>query len=118
MKVKIVSKEQNPLLKRTEVTFRIEHDKDGGTPARVEVRKELATLLKTALELVYVKQIETKTGTMVAVGEANAYESIEQANLIEPKHIIARNAPPEKPKEEAEESQTPEEPTEEEEEES
>jgi len=117
MKIKIVSKEQNPLLKRKEVTFRIEHDQNGGTPTRFEVRKELATLLKTDLELVYVKYIETKTGAMVAVGEANAYESIEQANLIEPKHIIARNAPPEKP-EEAEESQTPEEPTEKEEEES
>ena len=115
MKVKIVSKEQNPLLKRKEVTFRIEHDKNGGTPTRVEVRKQLATLLKIDLELVYIKHMETKTGTMVAVGEANAYESIEQANLIEPKHIIARNAPPEKP-EKAEEPQTPEEATDEEEE--
>ena len=110
MKVKIVSKEQNPLLKRKEVTFRIEHDKNGGTPTRVEVRKQLATLLKTDLELVYIKHMETKTGTMVAVGEANAYESIEQANLIEPKHVIARNAPPEEP-EKAEEPQPPEEQT-------
>ncbi|UCC57764.1 MAG: 30S ribosomal protein S24e [Candidatus Bathyarchaeum sp.] len=111
MKVKIVLKEQNPLLKRKEVTFRIEHEKNGGTPTRVEVRKQLATMLKTDLELVYIKRMKTKTGTMVAVGEANAYESIEQAKLIEPQHIIARNAPPEKP-EKAEESQTPEEPTE------
>ena len=108
MKLKIVSKEQNPLMKRNEVTFRIEHDQTGGTPPRVEVRKQLATLLKTDLELVYVKQLETKTGTMVAVGEANAYDSIEQAKLMEPKHIIARNATPEKP----EEPQTPEESTE------
>ena len=115
MKVKIVSKEQNPLLKRKEVTFRIEHAQNGGTPTRLEVRKQLATLLKTDIELVYIKQLETKTGTMIAMGEANAYESIEQANLIEPKHIIARNAPPEKP-EKAEEPQTPEEPIEKEEE--
>ncbi len=112
MKIKIVSKEQNPLLKRKEVTFRIEHAQNGGTPTRFEVRKELATLLKTDLELVYVKQVETKTGTMIAIGEANAYDSIEQAKLMEPKHIIARNATPEKP----EESQTPEEATEKEEE--
>ena len=112
MKLKIVSKEQNPLMKRNEVTFSVEHAQTGGTPTRVEVRKQLATLLKTKLELVYVKQLETKTGTMVAVGEANAYDSTEQAKLMEPKHIIARNATPEKP----EESQTPEEPTEKEEE--
>ena len=115
MKIKIISKEQNPLLKRKEVTFRIEHAQTGGTPTRLEVRKQLATSLKTDQELVYVKKIETKTGTMVAIGEANAYDSIEQAKLMEPKHIIARNAPPEKP-EKAEEPQTPEEPAEKEEE--
>jgi len=112
MKLKIVSKEQNPLMKRNEVTFSVEHAQTGGTPTRAEVRKQLATLLKTKLELVYVKQLETKTGTMVAVGEANAYDSIEQAKLMEPKHIIARNATPEKP----EETKAPEEATEKEEE--
>ncbi len=112
MKLKIVSKEQNPLMKRKEVTFSVEHAQTGGTPTRGEVRKQLSTLLKTDVELVYVKQLETKTGTMVAIGEANAYDSIEQAKLMEPKHIIARNASPEKP----EEAQAPEEPTETEEE--
>lgn len=91
MKLKIISKEQNPLMKRNEVAFTVEHEKAGGTPTRAEIRKQLATQLKTKLELVYVKHVETKTGTMVAVGEANAYESVEQANLVEPKHIIARN---------------------------
>ena len=101
MKLKIVSKEKNPLIKRTEVTFNIEHAQTGGTPSRAEVRTQLATQLKTKLELVYVKNIETKTGTMLAIGEANAYDSVEQAKLVEPKHIIARNAVPEKPEEPA-----------------
>jgi small subunit ribosomal protein S24e len=113
MKLKIVSKKQNPLIKRTEVTFSIEHDQNGGTPSRAEVRTQLAALLKTKLELIYVKKLETKTGTMVAVGEANAYDSLEQAKLIEPEHILARNVVPEKP-----EAQAPEESAEEEEEES
>jgi len=105
MKLKIVSKEQNPLMKRREVTFSIEHAQTGGTPSRVEVRKQLASLLKADLNLVYVKQLETKTGSMLAIGEANAYESVEQAKLVEPEHIIARNAIPEK----AEEAAAPEE---------
>jgi ribosomal protein S24E len=109
MKLKIVSKEQNPLMKRNEVTFRVEHAQTGGTPTRVEVRKQLATLLKTDLDLVYVKQLETKTGTMVAIGEANAYDSVEQAKLVEPEHIIARNAIPEEKPEEPEEAQAAEE---------
>ncbi len=112
MKVNIISKEQNPLMKRKEVTFSVDHAQTGGTPTRVEVSKQLAALLKAKLELIYVKHIETKTGTMFAIGEANVYESIEQAKLMEPKHIIARNALPEKPKE----SQASEESTEKEEE--
>lgn len=118
MKLKIVSKEKNPLMKRTEVTFNIEHDQNGGTPSRVKVRKEIAALLKTTLDLVYVKQLETKTGTMVAVGEANAYDSAKQAKLVEPKHIVARNTVPEEPEkpEEAEEPQAQEETSDKEEE--
>ncbi len=93
MKVKIISKEYNPLLKRKEVTFKVEHTENGGTPNRFQVRKQLAALLKTNLELVYVKKMETKTGTMTAFGEVNTYDSIEQAKIVEPKHIVARNVP-------------------------
>ncbi|MGW8288954.1 MAG: 30S ribosomal protein S24e, partial [Candidatus Bathyarchaeia archaeon] len=45
MKLKIVSKEKNPLIKRTEITFSLEHDQTGGTPSRTEVRKQLAAQL-------------------------------------------------------------------------
>ena len=113
MKVNIISKEQNPLLKRKEVTFSVDHAQNGGTPSRVEVSKQLASLLKTKPELVYVKNMQTKTGQMIAIGKANVYDSIEQGKLMEPKHVIARNALPEKPKE----PQASEEATEEQEEE-
>jgi len=101
MEIKITKEQQNRLLKRKEITFEIDHSQTRGTPQRLEVRNKLAEVLKTKPELVYVKRVETKTGTMKATGEANAYESIEQAKLIEPKYIIARNIPQEK-KEKAE----------------
>ena len=99
MEVRITSEEYNPLLKRREVAFEVEHTETRGTPPRFEVRKRLASLLKTDLELVYVKKVETKRGAMVAFGEANAYDSIEQAKLVEPEHIVARNMPLEKKEE-------------------
>lgn len=99
MKIKITSQEQNPLLKRREITFEVEHKETRGTPSRLEVRKKLASKLKKDAELVYVKRMETRTGTMTAVGEATAYDSVEQAKLVEPKHIIVRNMPQEKPEE-------------------
>jgi len=103
MKIKVTSEKYNPLLKRKEVQFQIHHEQTGGTPSRFEVRKALADLLKTELDLVYVKKFSTKTGTLTAVGTANVYDSVEQAKFVEPEHIILRNSPPEKPKEEEKE---------------
>jgi small subunit ribosomal protein S24e len=103
MEVKIVSAKENPLLKRKEVNFRVEHGPEGKTPPRLEVKKVLAAELKISEELVFVEKMQTLTGTSTAVGVANAYETMEQAKLIEPEYIIKRNSPPEKPKEEASE---------------
>jgi small subunit ribosomal protein S24e len=102
MEIKIISQKKNPLLKRQEVQFNVEHD-TGSTPPRLEVRRAVATALKSNVELIFIKRFETKTGTHTAVGTANLYESIEQARLIEPEYIVKRNVPPEKPKEEAKE---------------
>jgi len=101
MKINITSQQHNPLLKRKEITFEIGHEETKGTPSRIEVRKVLAENLKANVELVYIRKMQTKTGTMQAKGEANIYDTIEQAKLVESQHIIARNVPSEKkPKEE------------------
>jgi small subunit ribosomal protein S24e len=103
MEVKIVSTKDNPLLKRKEVGFRVEHGPKGKTPARLEVKKAVAAELKISEEMVFVKRMRTMTGTNTAVGIANAYETVEQAKFIEPAYTRKRNSPPEKPKEEAKE---------------
>ncbi len=99
MKIKILSQKYNPLLKRKEVVFEVDHSQEGQTTPRLELRKNLANMLKARVDLVFVEKMETKTGTMTAVGEANVYESPEQAKLVEPEHIIVRNVPPKKPEE-------------------
>jgi len=100
---------ENPLLKRTEVAFEVEQEKGEGTPRRLDVRRELAAALGAGLELVYVRRVETRTGTATALGQANLYQAPEQAQLLEPRRIQARNAPPEEPKkpEAAEEAARP-----------
>ncbi len=100
MEVKIVSTKDNPLLKRKEVQFTIEH-KQGKTPVRLDIKRSIAGELQIADKLVFIKKMRTMTGTNTTVGVANAYESESQAKLIEPSYIIKRNSPPEKPKEEA-----------------
>ena len=103
MEVKIVSTKDNPLLKRKEVDFRVEHGPKGKTPTRLEVKKAVAAELKTSEELIFVKRMRTMTGTNTATGIANVYETVEQANFIEPEYIRKRNSPPKELKEEAEE---------------
>jgi small subunit ribosomal protein S24e len=101
MEIKIISSKDNPLLKRREVQFKIEHGTQSKTPARLEVRKALASELKIGEELVYVRDMRTLTGTGTAVGHANVYQTATQAKLVEPEYIVKRNNPPENPKEEA-----------------
>jgi small subunit ribosomal protein S24e len=100
MEVKILSEKKNPLLKRREISFQVEHTQTGCTPPRLEIRKAVAIALKTDTDSVFVKKLETTTGTHVAIGVANVYDSVEQAELIEPEYIFKRNVPAEKPKEE------------------
>jgi small subunit ribosomal protein S24e len=100
MKLKIILDKKNPLLKRREIYFDVEHNQTGSTPPRLEVRKVVADALKVDANLVFVKRLETKTGTQIASGVANVYDSIEQAKLVEPEYIIKRNVPPVKPEEE------------------
>jgi ribosomal protein S24E len=99
MEIKILSITENPLLKRKEVTFQVEHDQTGSTPPRLEVKNALAKILKKDLNLVFIRKIETKTGTRKALGIANIYDSYENAKLMEPEYIVKRNTQPEKKEE-------------------
>ncbi len=101
MEAKIITQKDNPVLKRKEVQFAVEHAQ-GKTPQRLDIKRSIASQLQVKDNLVFVKRMKTLTGTNTTTGEANAYESEAQAKLIEPGYIVKRNSPPaEKPKEEA-----------------
>ncbi len=101
MQINIESTKDNPLLKRKEVVFTIISGPKEKTPQRLEVRKAVAIEMKIADEVVFVKRMHTKTGTSITQGDANVYQSVAQANIVEPEYIRKRNSPPEKTKEEA-----------------
>jgi len=103
VKIEIISKKENPLLKRTEIRLRAEHVQNGSTPPRLEVRKSLAKTLKEKTDRVFIKKLKTKTGTHAAIGLAYVYESVKQAELIEPEYIIKRNIQSERPTEDKKE---------------
>jgi small subunit ribosomal protein S24e len=99
MQIKIESTKDNPLLKRTEVGFTITQGPKEKTPERLAVKHAVAIEMKIGDEVVFIKHMRTKTGTKITQGVANVYQSVDQAKLVEPKYILKRNNPPEKPKE-------------------
>jgi ribosomal protein S24E len=119
LKLDLTSVKKNPLFNRQEVEFKVEQ---AATPTRSAVKIELAVALRVELNQVYVRAIETLSGTHTTVGSAHVYDDPEQALKVEPKYIIERNAkavPPEpesepEPEPEAAEEEAPvEEPAEE-----
>lgn len=105
MKLKVTAQDYNPLLKRKEVTFEVEHAPKEGTPTRAELRKNLSENLKANVDLIFIKRAVTKKGSMLTVGEANVYDTQEQVKIVEADHIITRNVPP--PPKQQEEAETP-----------
>ena len=99
MKLDLTSTKINPLFGRKEISFLVD---DPVTPHRSKVRIEIAVELRTDLDNVYIRPLETKSGTHQTVGLAHVYDDPENAIKVEPKHIVKRNesASPEEPKEE------------------
>jgi ribosomal protein S24E len=101
MQVKIETTKDNPLLKRKEVGFTINQGPKEKTPQRLEVKKAVAIEMKIGEDVVFIKRMNTKTGTSITQGVANVYQTAAQAKKVEPDYIHKRNNPPEKPKDEA-----------------
>ena len=78
MEIEIVSKEENQLMDRTEVTFKASHPKEG-TPQREVVRDKLAALLKATKERVIVDSMDSEFGRMETIGYAKVYKTKEAA---------------------------------------
>ena len=90
MEVEIVSKDQNKLLERTEVKFKVTHANEG-TPKREDIRDKIASLMKVQKERVIVDSMQSEFGRMETFGYAKVYESKNAAMKYEREHILVRN---------------------------
>jgi small subunit ribosomal protein S24e len=108
MKVNIVKRTKNPLLKREEIEFAVEESK--AVPSRKEVAEKIGAQVNAKPGSVVIKLIETAFGSKAFRGKANVYDSVEEAKRVEPGFLIARTegkkeekpaAKPEEKKEEA-----------------
>lgn len=90
MEIKIIEQHANPLLKRTEYRFEIDHA-TAATPTRDSVRVELAKALKAPKERVVIEQMHAKFGIARSHGEAMVYDSTDAAKATVRTHILVRN---------------------------
>lgn len=97
MEIEIVSKKENELLDRLEVTFKASHPKEG-TPQREAVREKLSSMLKAPKERVIVDAMDSEFGKMETVGYAKVYKTKDAAMKYEREHVLVRNKLKEKVK--------------------
>lgn len=100
-KIEVVSDQEDKLLERRQINFKLVHEKSG-TPKRLEIRDKLADSLKVDPEKVFLRPLQQKYGRNEANGTAFIYKSIERAHLVEQEHLINRMKPKEKKAEEKE----------------
>ncbi|KON34422.1 MAG: hypothetical protein AC479_00805 [miscellaneous Crenarchaeota group-6 archaeon AD8-1] len=91
MEIKLVSVKKNLLLSRKEVDFLVETN----TPSRVKIKKGIADKMNVSEEIVFIKKMQTLTGSNITIGIANVYDTIKKADLIESDYIRKRNLPQE-----------------------
>ncbi|TLZ72775.1 MAG: hypothetical protein E6K10_01630 [Methanobacteriota archaeon] len=90
MELEIVARRDNPLLKRTEVQFRVSHPKEP-SPQRAALRDQLALALHATRDIVVVDFTKSEFGRATSRGYAKVYKSKEDALRTERKHILVRN---------------------------
>ena len=89
MEITVISEEENPMLHRTDVQFRVSHAE--ATPDRLAVRDSLAARLNKDADEVVIRRLDTKFGMRETVGEAKVYQGAEFATDVEQEHMLARN---------------------------
>lgn len=90
MEITILSEDENPMLHRTDVRFRVSHAE--ATPDRLGVRDSLAARLGKDADEVVIRSLDTKFGMRTTLGEAKVYESADRATDVEQDHMLERNS--------------------------
>lgn len=102
MKLEIIEKKQNPLLKRDGIKFRVEHH-TAPTPSRPNILEKLSSELGVPENLIVIEKIKTPHGSQTALGTARVYETEDLLKELEPKYLIERSKVKKEKSEEAEE---------------
>jgi len=90
MKIEIKEQKENPLQKRVEVYFTIDHVGES-TPGRNAVAEDIAKKMKSKRDCVVVDSIESVYGIGKSKGYAKVYSSKKCALAYESDYLLKRN---------------------------
>jgi small subunit ribosomal protein S24e len=93
--ITILEEQKNPLIKRNEIKFRVDHF-GKGTPNRLEIKKKLAAMKNADEKLTIIRRLKGHFGSAYTLGTVNIYEKSNDIQFFEPFHIQVRNVEAEK----------------------
>ncbi|MFO7967828.1 MAG: 30S ribosomal protein S24e [Archaeoglobaceae archaeon] len=91
MEVTVEKDNQNHVLRRKEVHFKVKFDAQ--TPSRRDLKQKLAGLYATNSENVVIDYVKSEFGMGEANSYAKIYDNTDDLKKFESKHIIKRNTP-------------------------
>jgi len=95
LQIEITDEKKNPLIDRTELTFRIDHFGEG-TPNRLDIKKKIAAMQGSDEKLTIIRKLNTVYGSSYTIGKVNIYTDVSELQFYEPFHIQVRNLEKEK----------------------
>ncbi|KKN33038.1 hypothetical protein LCGC14_0807710 [marine sediment metagenome] len=90
LKIEITEEKKNPLIDRTELTFRVDHF-GAGTPNRLDLKKKIAALQNSDEKLTIIRKLHTPFGSAYTIGQVNIYNNVKELQYFESFHIQVRN---------------------------
>ena len=102
MEIDIFEEKENKLFNRKEIKFYVDYDGEA-TPKVLDIKSKLVALLNTKKDLIVVDNVQPHYGEPKAVGYAKIYDTVEDLEYIETKHVIAKNTESAEPAEDEEE---------------
>ncbi len=90
MELQIIRDKNNSLLKRREITVKIQNKT---TPSRIEVKNKLAAIANSKPELIVIEHLDASFGKQEVIGVANIYENEERLKQLAHNHLIIRGVP-------------------------
>ena len=102
MEIEFIEEKENKLFNRKEIKFYVDYDGEA-TPKILDIKSKLVALLNTKKDLIVVDNVQPHYGEPKALGYAKVYDTIEDLEYIETKHVIAKNTEVVEPAEDEEE---------------